>query len=78
MWHPGWCLIISGWAPLNILVRAKLMSITVEKSLWKLNIKQCVYARKRGLLCPGLMVKAMALGLGFRVLQQAGFPSDPP
>lgn len=60
------------------LCKVNVMSSEVEKSLGKLNIKQCVYAGKHGVSCPGLMVKAVALGLGFRVLQQASFLSDPP
>lgn len=48
------------------------MSIAVEKSLRKLNIKQCV-CWKTWSLVPRLMVKAVALGLGFEFSNRQTF-----
>lgn len=62
----------------SYLRKVNVVSLVVEQSLRKLNIKQRVCAGKRCLLCPGLPVKAVALGLGFWVLRRAGFLSDPP
>lgn len=63
---------IPGWAPLNVFICAKSMSIAVEKSLRKLNIKQCV-CWKTWSLVPRLMVKAVALGLGFEFSNRQTF-----